>query len=151
MLVAYITEPCNFIDKAFTTIESVGNNALTVNGYENYKQFIEGWESLASQGYYCVSDCPCHDEGEVNKACPTSCNNCKSTCTKCPPEMMNQPGYASYANADGVVPVTKELAEFLQKFAVSQRYFADGDGWAEKKGIYAYEESQWLFACGYYE
>ena len=44
-----------------------------------------------------------------------------------------------------------ELAEFLQKFAITQRYFADGDGWAERSGIDAYEDSQWLFACGYYE
>ena len=29
--------------------------------------------------------------------------------------------------------------------------FADGDGAAEKGNLYAYEDSQWLFACGYYE
>lgn len=152
VLVAYITEPCRFVDSAFTVIESFGNKALTVNGgTENYKQFIEGWEALASGGFYCVSDCPCHSASETNKACPPSCTTCKSICTRCPEDMMGKPGYAAWANADGVVPVTKELAEFFQKFAISQRYFADGDGWAEKLGIYAYEDSQWLFACGYYQ
>ena len=66
---------------------------------------------------------------------------------------MGKEGYADWCNADGVVPVTEELAEFLQKFAISQRYFADGDGWVEtnsRKSIDAYEDSQWLFACGYY-
>lgn len=151
VLVAYITAPCRFVDSAFTMIESFGNKALTVNGTENYKQFIEGWEALASGGYYCLTDCPCHPADEVNRACTPGCTTCSENCTPCPEEMMGQEGYAAWCNADGVAPVTEELAEFLQKFSVSQRYFADGDGWAEKKGIHAYEESQWLFACGYYE
>ena len=48
----------------------------------------------------------------------------------------------------------RNQAEFLQKFAISQRYFADGDGWVESNSKYpidAYEDSQWLFACGYYK
>jgi hypothetical protein len=151
VLVAYITEPCRFVDTAFTLIESFGNKALTVNGTENYKQFIEGWEALASGGFYCLTDCPCHPADEVNRACVPDCPTCDPRCTPCPEEMMGKDGYAAWCNADGVVPVTKELAEFLQKFSVSQRYFADGDGWAERKGIHAYEESQWLFACGYYQ
>ena len=65
--------------------------------------------------------------------------------------MIGKEGYNAWCNSDGVAPVTAELADFLQKFAISQRYFADGDGWAERNnGIYAYEDSQWLFACGYY-
>ena len=152
ILVAYISAPCRFVDSAFTMIESFGNKALTVNGgTENYKQFIEGWEALASNGYYCVSDCPCHAADEKNKACTPDCTTCKSICTRCPEDMMGKAGYAAWCNADGVAPVTEELADFLQKFSISQRYFADGDGWAEKKGIYAYEDSQWLFACGYYQ
>lgn len=152
VLVAYITSPCRFLDKAFTEIEAVGNKALTVNGTENYKQFIEGWSALASGGYYCVSDCPCHkDSVDPNRACPPGCPTCKSVCTPCPADMMGKSGYASYCNADGVAPVTEELAKFLQKFAISQRYFADGTGWAEQSGIHAYEDSQWLFACGYYK
>lgn len=58
-------------------------------------------------------------------------------------------GYKRYVNADGVYPVTKELKIFLQRFSVSNRYFNDGNGYAEN--IYSSSESnQWLFACGYY-
>ena len=151
VLVAFITEPCRFLDSAFTLIESFGNKALTVNGgTENYKQFIEGWEALASGGYYCTTDCPCHPADETNRACLPDCQSCGSYCTPCPEDMMGKDGYAAWCNSDGVVPVTEELADFFQKFAISQRYFADGDGWAERMGIHAYEDSQWLFACGYY-
>lgn len=153
VLVAYITKACDFVDKSFTEIEYVGNSALTVNGYENYKQFIEGFAALASQSYYCLSDCPCHKPSDVYKACPTGCATCLRDCTQVPADMIGKEGYASRVNADGVAPVTAELADFLQKFAVSQRYFADGDGWAEKGNnpIYAYEDGQWLFACAYYQ
>lgn len=66
--------------------------------------------------------------------------------------------YISYENnPDGVYPVTEELKIFLNKFSVSQRYFMDGNGWAETTAendfgykIYAAEEDQWLFACCYY-
>ena len=168
ILVAYITSPCRFLDLAFTEIESVDNKALTVSGgTENYKQFIEGWEAVASGGYYCLNTCPCHikestvgSDGEVEiietdtyKACVPGCPTCAASCTPCPEELMGQDGYAAWCNADGVAPVTEELADFLQKFAIAQRYFADGDGWVESNGstnINAYEDSQWLFACGYY-
>ena len=66
---------------------------------------------------------------------------------------MNVKGYVSYCNADGVAPVTEELKEFLQGFAITQRYFSDGEGWVETNSKYpidAYEDSQWLFACAYY-
>ena len=58
--------------------------------------------------------------------------------------------YASVCNADGVCYVTSELKDFLQKFSVSQRLFFDGYGFVEQTGVYAIEEDQWLFACGYY-
>lgn len=62
--------------------------------------------------------------------------------------------YGEYCNADGAHPVTEELKKVLQGFAVNQRYFKDGEGWAElnDKGIrlQAAEEDQWLFCCGYY-
>ncbi len=69
--------------------------------------------------------------------------------------------YGSYihyeTNPDGVYPVTEELRDFLNKFSVSQRYFMDGNGWAETTAesnfgykIYAAEDDQWLFACCYY-
>ncbi len=81
------------------------------------------------------------------------------------------PFYNEYKKhaAGGTYPVTEELKEFLQAVCVSQRWFNDGNGLAElgnDKGIVgdpedvmddtaiAYssdEESQWLFACGYYK
>ncbi len=154
ILVAYITKPISPLDLPFTEIEAQGSAYLTVSdGRENYKQFIEGYEAVASQGYYCVSNCPCHiGAGEgTPKACPPSCTNCSAQCTRCPEEMIGKDGYAQLVNADGVVPVTPELAEFLQKLAIQRQYFADGEGTFEKSGIYAYEDSQWLFACGYYK
>ena len=67
-------------------------------------------------------------------------------------------GYGDYVdNSEGVYPVTAELEEFLQKFSVAQRYFNDGNGWAETTAedelgyrIYSSEQDQWLFACCYY-
>ena len=61
-------------------------------------------------------------------------------------------------NADGVYPVTNEVKTFLQKFSIAQRYFSDGNGWAETTAedvigyrIYATENDQWLFGVCYYE
>lgn len=155
ILVAYITKPVSpGLDRPFTEIEAQGSAYLTVSdGRENYKQFIEGYDAVASQGYYCVSNCPCHvgtPEGSP-KACPPSCEKCALQCTRCPEEMIGKDGYAQLVNADGVAPVTPELADFLQKLAIQRQYFADGEGQFERGGIYAYEDSQWLFACGYYE
>lgn len=59
--------------------------------------------------------------------------------------------YAAVCNSDGVCFVTNELKEFLQKFSISQRLFFDGNGFVESTGVYAAEDDQWLFACGYYE
>lgn len=59
--------------------------------------------------------------------------------------------YAAACNSDGVCYVTNELKEFLQKFSISQRLFFDGGGFVESTGVYAIEEHQWLFACGYYK
>lgn len=58
--------------------------------------------------------------------------------------------YAYYCNEDGAHPVTAELKEFLFNYSLSQRYFNDGNGWAEGKGLNSGEDDQWLFACGYY-
>lgn len=152
VLVAYITAPCRFVDSALTMIESHGNKALTVNGgTQNYKHFIEGFHALVESSYYCVPECPCAKKPDHPGACPLECAECHSNCNQCPEDMIGVEGYNAWCNSDGVAPVTAELADFLQKFAITQRYFADGDGWAEKSGIYAYEDSQWLFACGYYK
>ncbi len=59
--------------------------------------------------------------------------------------------YTSICNSDGVCFVTMEMKDFLQKFSVSQRLFFDGNGYVEYTGVYATENDQWLFACGYYD
>ena len=167
VLFAYITTKCRFVDLPFTQIEYVGNKALTVNGVSNYKHFIEGYSALSTLdqtdlgsfnggSYYCVKGCPCHPgkgPGDTGFACPPGCDTCLPDCRPCLEELIGHPGYAGYSNADGVAPVTEELKVFLQLFSESQRYFADGEGWVENNGfmnIDALEDSQWLFACGYY-
>jgi hypothetical protein len=152
VLVAYITEPCRFIDRSFTTIEDAGNSALLVEGIYNYRLFIKGFAAMAAEGYYCIPECLCHLDGST-LACLEGCTECDEKCSPATEEEMVVKGYADYVNADGVAPVTPELARFLQGFATTQRYFADGEGWVEtnsKNPIDAYEDSQWLFACGYY-
>lgn len=59
--------------------------------------------------------------------------------------------YAQHTNNIGCYPVTAEVKVFLQNYAVSQRYFMDGKGWAEFMGYKSMEEDQWLFNCGYYK
>lgn len=64
-------------------------------------------------------------------------------------------GYAAHCNVNGAYPVTAELQQFLQDFSISQRYFNDGNGFAEGSGsggpgYNSDEDSQWLFACGVY-
>ena len=60
--------------------------------------------------------------------------------------------YAEHCNADGCYPVNKEIKDFLQRFAVSRRYFNDGNGEAEFfAGYNSDEESQWMYACGFYQ
>ena len=58
--------------------------------------------------------------------------------------------YTDMCNSDGVCYVTKELKDFLQKLSNSASYFFDGTGWCEKDNVFATEEDQWLFACGFY-
>ena len=41
----------------------------------------------------------------------------------------------------------------MQKYSVNQLLFMDGNGFVETNpavSVYALEEDQWLFACGYY-
>ena len=107
---------------------------------------------MASEGYFCVSDCVCHLDGST-RFCPEGCTDCSDECTHPSEAEQNVIGYADIVNADGVAPVTPELVEFLQGFSTTQRYFADGQGWVETNSsspINAYEDSQWLFPCGYY-
>ena len=154
VLYANITIPTFFIDSAFNAIEYAGNKNLTVSsGTENYKLFIEGYNALVGNEvwYFCISTCPCR---ETNGGCcpiENRCTKCTSDCRHIPAKYVGQRGYADIA-IEGRCPVTAELKDFLQKYAVSQKLFSDGNGWAEHSSprYDAYEDSMWLFACGYY-
>ena len=161
MLVAYITEPCRFFPNgadgnkvSFTTVEDAGNNALVIESKYNYRLFIKGFSALANAGYYCSSDCLCHLDGST-PVCPVGCTECAEDCNQATAEEMAAKGYADLVNADGVAPVTAELREFLQRYVSNSYYYiADGEGTIEtdqKNPIDSYEDSQWLFACGYYK
>ena len=172
IIYAHITSACRFLD-ACTQIEyrngETINSALTVGGV-NYKHFIEGYTALSTYGavsknggsYYCNADCPCHtydanDESTWRGwACTEACNEpgC-ADCRKIPVELVGFEGYQAYANSDGLVPVTEELKTFLNRFSKANQYFYDGEGWIENNNlgirIDAYPDSEWLFACAYYE
>lgn len=131
ILYAIISEPCRHLETAIDKIEDIGSAYLTVsNGTENYKLFIEGYNSLADPNVL-------YDAGGQ-----FDYNQYKGI-----------EGYADYANKHGAVPVTQELKDFLQKLSIAQLYFRDGNGWCEASSPYpvdSTEEDQWLFACGYY-
>lgn len=59
--------------------------------------------------------------------------------------------YVAYCNSDGGHPVTADLKEFLQLYALNQRLFFDGNGWAETTAdLRSAEDDMWLFSCYYY-
>ncbi len=177
VLFAKISEPTRFLtDKGgnpigIDRVEYQGNKALTVdNGERNYKMFIEGWSYLnytdmvvpgmGKGPYFCSLYCPCRLEktctsaqmGLENGTCETGCTKCDIGCRKLPKEAIGALGYSDVCNSDGAFPVTEELKEFLQLMSISQLYFMDGEGWVEtNSGIFATEDDQWLWACGYYE
>ena len=167
ILYASVTKPCRFIDRAFTEIEynsngEIINNALTVEG-KNYKHFFEGYTHLSTYGninggsYYCSSLCNCHSASVLTGwACTPSCTECNKECRKCPEELINNEGYQSCANKDGMVAVTEELKEFLVGYCKKQTFFYDGKGTMETSPVggkyyQAVGDSGWLFACAYYE
>ncbi len=153
ILYANITIPTSVISTAsFSTIEYSGNKNLTVNGgTENYKLFIEGYAQLVNDtvNYFCLGDCPCRKTN--GGCCPIedNCQKCTKDCRHISKIYIGQLGYADIA-IEGRCPVTAELKDFLQKFSMSQRLFSDGLGIGEDCGYDSYEDSQWLFACGYY-
>ncbi len=109
--------------------------------------------------YLCNRYCPCRLKNIACSACGAKyvgvcrigCKDCLPSCRNVPDGGINCGGYQSVTNADGAVPVTAELQEFLQKFAVQSRYFMDGDGWIETSSdIEAFDGGEWLFCCGYY-
>lgn len=168
VLYAYVSSACRFVDASFTTVEMRGNKALTLSkGTENYKLFIEGFGGLIvdppgdNGPYFCVTNCPCRESntcesaqlGYANGACSEACEKCHVDCRRCPREAFGMAGYGDYCNSDGVTAVTEELKQFLQKYSVNQLLFMDGNGFVETNptvSVYALEEDQWLFACGYY-
>ena len=134
-----------------------GKNLTLSGGTENYKLFIEGFNRL-TQGsgekvgaYFCVATCPCIASNGGVCAIEDNCTKCTSDCRHIYRRYIGQRGYADIA-IKGRCPVTEELKDFLQKYSVSQKLFSDGNGWAEQHvpRYDAYEDSQWLFACGYY-
>ncbi len=180
ILYVKITEATRYITDrsgsplAISEMEYQGNKALTVDsGEKNYKLFIEGYDKLiettmdidpvnGKAPYFCNFDCPCRQEETcdsveligVNGACTEDCKKCLITCNHCPPEAMGKQGYAEYCNSDGCYGVTEEMKEFLQLFSINQLYFMDGQGWVETHpdyDVFAAEDDQWLWACGFYE
>lgn len=168
VLVAYITSIFRFsptiiitevIDNKIITYEKIASfvdldkerGGLTnINGQYDYRMFIRGFKAFADN--YCHKQCRCRlDDNHV--ACTVECTGCRPECIRATAEEMSIVGYAEYANADGVVPVTAELKEFLQRYvSYSGYYFNDGEGYIEENyNIHSDEASQWLYACGYYE
>ncbi len=174
ILYAKISSPTRFIENPFTTLEYAGNKALTLSdGTENYKLFIEGYAYLNSYTlsdtnpngkppYFCTLECLCRVEGTNDSVaitgevgcCITGCEKCHPDCNNLPEEAIGHKGYGNYTNSDGCYGVTEELKDFLQKYSVSQLLFFDGNGFVETHetiSVYAAEDDQWLFACGYYK
>lgn len=73
-------------------------------------------------------------------------------------------GYDKYCNDAGEHPVNQQIKEFLQAYAIKERFFADGEGICEDaelngaasmhtSGLYLQsdENSMWLYNCGYYK
>ena len=119
------------LGESFATVEYIGNKVLTVSsGTENYKLFIESFDKADAMTQQVLG-------GGI----------------ECDEELKHLIGYATIVNSDGAAPVTQELMEFLQKYAINQAMFMDGDGWAERteNPYQSTEDDQWLFACGYYE
>lgn len=165
ILYAHVKSACRFLNTSFYNIEYVDettthNAALTVGGV-NYKHFIEGHDRLATLGlidggsYYCTPTCPCHQgKPKTDWLCAEGCMQCEKNCRNCPEELIGFKGYQYYSNSDGLAPVTEELKEFLTRFSAAHRYFYDGEGYMETndtRPLQAYADSDWLFACAYYE
>ena len=130
ILYAKINVPTAYIDRSLAGIEQ-DNNSLRISAEEDYSLFVKGWSAIVAEWDVWLDSLT---EDEFNYYAQSK----------------QAQGYASYCNSDGVYRVTEELKDFLQKFSTSQLYFRDGDGWVEGYNVYAAEDDQWLFACGYY-
>ncbi len=122
-------------------------------------------ETMIAGPFYCSDSCTCGGAW-----CESGCENCTDECKTVDlgavegmTEIVDVNGNAmfvdnlllglqEFTNSDGVYAVTAQIKDFLQGISITQRYFADGDGWIEiNSNVYASEDDQWLFACGYYE
>lgn len=170
-LYAKITQPSRY-EVALTQVEyqGPGNNKLSQEvgkaHFVSYKHFLEGYAALAAVrvtdpesgalgSYYCSGTCTCHGTVELGAytACVEGCSKCDKTCRQIPEALYGAPGYGNGVNGDGCYPVTEELKEFLQMYAINQSYFVDGNGIIETDPVNPMdsdEESQWLFCCGFY-
>ncbi len=157
ILYAYITKACRFLDKSFTEIEYDYKGDILYNNLGAYKHLIEGVSNTGKPGhYYCTSECTCHEGKNEPWVCPSTCETCTNSCTPCAPELMSFEGYQAYANSDGLVPVTKDIKDFLLAYCQKQLFFYDGKGTQENvridgKYFQAVKDSGWLFGCAYYE
>ncbi|MBQ7761611.1 MAG: hypothetical protein IJ400_06105 [Clostridia bacterium] len=167
ILYANITTSNRFLDINFNRIEynangEIINAALSANGV-NYKHLIEGYTQLSTVGkitnatYYCVDTCPCHDSTDpVGWACTKECTKCATECRRIDEKLIGFEGYQAYVNSDGVVPVTKDIKDFLLAYTNKELFFWDGRGTKENvlisnKYFQAIGDSGWLFGCCYYE
>lgn len=130
ILYAKINLPTLYLDRSLAGIE-LDNNSLRISATEDYSLFVKGWSAIVAEWDVWLDSL---SEEEFDYYA----------------DSIEAQGYATYCNSDGVYKVTEELKDFLQKFSISQLYFRDGDGWVEWYDVYADEDSQWLFACGYY-
>ena len=130
ILYAKINAPTIYVDRSLAGIEQ-DNNVLRISATEDYSLFVKGWDAIVDEWDIWLESL---SEDQFNYYASN----------------LQAQGYAVFCNSDGVYKVTEELREFLQKFSTSQLYFRDGEGWVESYDVYAAEEDQWLFACGYY-
>ncbi|MGN0804444.1 MAG: hypothetical protein ACI4MS_03575 [Candidatus Coproplasma sp.] len=125
----------------------LGEQASYNDGYYYYYDYDE------SKGIYTLTD---RVYAKLNSA-----NVVMNFASKTPPvSVKNLEGYSytkflaeyqDHCNSDGCYAVNEEVMLFLQRYAVSQRLFNDGNGYAELLGFNSDEYSMWMFACGYYE
>ena len=112
-----------------STCELMSNELTLANGKKNYRFFINGLNGLHNSDQWWIDQLSADDLAKYSKVT----------------------GYANQTNRDCFYPVTSELKQFLQEFCQAKEYFADGEGRGEDYGYDSTEESQWLFACRYYE
>ncbi len=158
-------------NKALTLSNGTENYKLFIEGFDYPNSETLSSNPNGKPPYFCSMDCPCrknmtNDSVEVLGvvgACFDTCEDlyCQEHCRRLPKEMMGMDGYGQrnkdgeleFCNEDGCYAVTPELKDFLQKYSESQRLFMDGNGIVELHetiAVYADDDDQWLFACGYY-